>query len=46
MSYYCKVWINGEERELEAERRLLDVLRKDCPPLFPLPRRFMEPIIN
>lgn len=30
MSCYCKVWINGEEREFEAERRLLDVLRKDC----------------
>ncbi|HIU76955.1 MAG TPA: selenium-dependent xanthine dehydrogenase [Candidatus Pelethocola excrementipullorum] len=30
MSSYCKLWINGEEREFEAERKLLEVLREDC----------------
>lgn len=30
MSSYCKLWINGEEREFEGDRKLLEVLREDC----------------
>lgn len=29
MSSYCKVWINGQEIEADAERKLMDVLRND-----------------
>lgn len=30
MISYCKLWINGEEKEFEADRTLMDVLRNDC----------------
>ena len=30
MSSYCKVWINGQEIEADADRKLIDVLRNDC----------------
>ncbi len=30
MSFYCKVWINGKEMLVDPERKLMDVLRKDC----------------
>lgn len=30
MSSYCKVWINGKEMLVDPERKLIDVLRKDC----------------
>lgn len=30
MSSYCKVWINGQEMEVDAGRKLIDVLRNDC----------------
>lgn len=30
MSFYCKVWINGKEMFVDPERKLMDVLRKDC----------------
>ena len=29
MSSYCKVWINGQEIEADADRKLIDVLRND-----------------
>ena len=31
MSSYCKVWINGQEIEADADRKLIDVLRNDLP---------------
>ncbi len=30
MNSYCKLWINGEEKEFEQDRTLMDVLRNDC----------------
>ena len=30
MSSYCKVWINGQEMKVDADRKLIDVLRNDC----------------
>ncbi len=30
MSFYCKVWINEKEMLVDPERKLMDVLRKDC----------------
>lgn len=29
MSSYCKLWINGQEIEADADRKLMDVLRND-----------------
>lgn len=30
MNSYCKIWINGKEMLVDPERRLMDVLRRDC----------------
>ena len=29
MSEQCKLWVNGNEIEVDAERKLIDVLRND-----------------